>query len=179
MTEINLMPPVLVEKRKGRWRNVIIGLALGGIILLLTIWYAGIVIGVKEKEAKLQKITKQIEDLQPKLIEIKQLEVEITEMKKRVEVIVQLDKGRFLWAHLLDEMSQSLPSGVWLKDFNYSSGSSLDFSGSAFDNFSIANFMNNLINSTTFTNIVLGSIESTSIGDYPIKTFSMKCDFRG
>lgn len=179
MTEINLMPPVLVEKKKGQWRNIIIGLVLGGIIVLLTVWYAGIVLGVKQKEAKLDKINAQLAELQPHLTEIRQLEVEINEMKKRVDVIVQLDKGRFLWAHLLDEMSQCLPIGLWLKGYRNTSGTSLSLEGTAFDNFSIANFMNNLINSTSFTNIVLGNIESTSIREYPVKTFSIKCDFRG
>ncbi len=179
MTEINLMPSVLVEKKKGQWRNVVIGLALSMIVLSLAIWYSGIVMGVKQKEAKLEKITVQIAELQPHLIEIKRLENDIIEMKKRVEVIIQLDKGRFIWAHLLDEMAIFIPPGLWLNGFRNTVGNKLDLGGAAFDNFSIANFMNNLINSDTFTNIVLGKIESTMIKEYPVKTFSIQCDFRG
>jgi len=178
MTEINLMPPVLVEKKKGQWRNVIIGLILGVIVLSFALWYAGIVMGVKQKEAKLEKITAKIAELQPYLAEIRRLESEIIEMKKRVDVIVQLDKGRFLWAHLLDEMAQSIPPGLWLEGYRNTSGDTLDLEGKAFDNFSIANFMNNLINSEFFTQIVLQQIESSNIREYPIKTFSIKCNFR-
>ncbi len=179
MTEINLMPPVLVEKKKGQWRNVIIGIAVSAIILLFALWYAGIVMGVKQKEAKLEEITTRIAELQPYLAEIRRLEAEITEMKKRVDVIVQLDKGRFVWAHILDEMTICLPSGLWLSGFRNTAGTDLDLEGSAFDNFSIANFMNNLMNSTSFTNITLGRIESMVINEYPIKIFSIKCNFRG
>lgn len=179
MTEINLMPPVLVEKRKGQWRNVVIGLVLGLIILSFALWYAGIVMGVKQKEAKLKEITSKIAELQPHLTEIKRVESEIMEMKKRVDVIIQLDKGRFLWVHLLDGMAQCIPAGLWLDLFSNISDNTLDLEGKSFDNFSIANFMNNLINSENFTNIVLEQIESSSIRNYPIKTFSIKCNFKG
>jgi Tfp pilus assembly protein PilN len=179
MTEINLMPPVIVEKKKGQWRNVVIGLGLSAIVLSLAAWYAGIVMGVKQKEEKLRKITEQIAELQPYLTEIRRLEADIMEMKKRVEVIIQLDKGRFVWAHLLDEMTMCIPSGLWLNTFTNTKGNELNLDGKAFDNFSIANFMNNLINSDTFTNIVLGRIESTKIREYPVKSFSIKCNFRG
>lgn len=179
MTEINLMPPVIVEKKKGQWRNIVMGLALSAIVLSLAAWYAGIVMRVKQKEEKLRKITEQITELQPHLTEIRRLETEIMEMKKRVEVIVQLDKGRFVWAQLLDEMMMCLPSGVWLDTFTNTTGNELSLDGKAFDNFSIANFMNNLMNSETFTSIVLGRIESSTISQYPIKNFSIKCNFRG
>ncbi|MEW6096661.1 MAG: PilN domain-containing protein [bacterium] len=178
MTEINLMPPILVEKKKGQWRNVVIGLVLSMIVLLLAAWYAGIVMGVKRKEAKLEKVNSRIAELQPYLIEIRQLETDIQEMKKRVDVIIQLEKGRLLWAHLLDEMVECVPIGLWLNTFTHSSGDALDLNGKAFDNFSIANFMNNLINSDYFTNIILGEIESSTINEYPIKNFSIKCNFR-
>jgi len=178
MTEINLMPPVLVEKKKGQWRNVIIVLVLSTIVLLLAAWYAGLVMGIKQKEAKLEKINAQIVELQPYLTEIKQLESDIKEKKKRVEVIIQLDKGRFIWARLLDEMAECIPSGLWLNTFTNTQENLIDLDGKAFDNFSIANFMNNLMNSENFTNVVLGKIESTVIEKYPIKTFSIKCNFR-
>ncbi|MEW6608418.1 MAG: PilN domain-containing protein [bacterium] len=179
MTEINLMPPVVVEKKKGQWRNVFIGLILSLIVVSLGLWYAGLVIKVKQKEAKLEKITQQIAELQPHLIEIRRLEAEIIEKKKRVDVIVQLDKGRFVWAKLLDEMVMCLPSGLWLGGFVNTTGNELNLNGQAFDNFSIARFMSNLINSQIFTNITLGNIESSAIREYPIKTFSIKCNFRG
>ncbi|MFH1564215.1 MAG: PilN domain-containing protein [Nitrospirota bacterium] len=179
MTEINLMPPILVEKKKGQWRNVVIGVVVGAILLSFALWYAGIVIGVKKKEATLEKITTQIAELQPHLAEIRRLESDIFEMKKRVDVIVQLDKGRFVWAHILDEMTMCIPTGLWLGGFRNTAGTDLELEGSAFDNFSIANFMNNLINSTSFTNIGLQRIESTVINEYPIKTFSIQCSFRG
>jgi len=172
------MPPVLVEKKKGQWRNVVIGLFLGIIVVAFALWYAGIVMGVKQKEAKLEKITTQIDELQPHLAEIRRLEGDIVEMKKRVDVIVQLDKGRFLWAHLLDEMVECMPPGLWLDGYRNTSGKALDLDGKSFDNFSIANFMNNLINSEFFTQIVLQQIESSNIREYPIKTFSIKCNFR-
>lgn len=178
MTEINLMPPILVEKKKGQWRNIVVGVGLSIILLLLAVWYAGIVIGVKQKEVTLEKINAQIAELQPYLREIKQLEEDIAEMKKRVEVIIQLDKGRFLWAHLLDEMAMCIPTGLWLSTFSNPTGNSLDLEGQALDNFSIANFMNNLMNSEVFTDVVLGRIESTTINEYPIKTFSIKCNFK-
>lgn len=178
MTEINLMPPILVEKKKGQWRNVLIGLVLSIIVVLLATWYAGIVMGVKQKEVKLEKITAQIAELQPHLIEIRRLEAEIIEKKKRVEVIVQLDKGRFVWSHLLDEMVICIPTGLWLNGLRNARDNSLDLDGKAFDNFFIANFMNNLVNSEYFTNIKLERIESSAINEYPIKSFSIKCDFR-
>lgn len=178
MTTINLMPPVLLEKKKGQWRNILLGLGLSIIVVVLAVWYGSIVLDVKRKEKKLAEITAKIAELQPYLTEIRRLETEILEMKKRLDIITQLDKDRFIWANLLDNLSQCLPNGVWLTRFANSQENQLIMDGQAFDNFAIANLMINLMNSKFFANVELSRITNGDVGGCPVKVFNIGCSFR-
>lgn len=178
MTTINLMPPVLLEKKKGQWRNILIGIVLSALFVILAIGYGKKVLEVKRKEKELADTIAKIAELQPYLTEIRRLESDINEMKKRVGIISQLDKDRFVWAQLLDNLSKSLPNGLWLTEFSDSEQNQLRINGDAFDNFSIANFMINLMNSQMFTGVELTGINNVSVGIYPVKTFAITCAFR-
>lgn len=42
------------------------------------------------------------------------LNEQVNLISRKLEVIQEIDAGRFVWAHILDEVSRSLPSYVWL-----------------------------------------------------------------
>jgi type IV pilus assembly protein PilN len=177
MTNINLMPPVLLAKKKIQWRNILVVGALIIFVVSIGVAWCNQLLEVRRKEKKLEEINAEIQNLQPHLKEIKELEVEIEELKKRLDIITQLDKDRFIWARLLDDMADCIPHGVWIENMANPGGKDLDIKGKAIDNFSIANYMLNLMRSESFTNVNIKSINNITIDEYPARSFALTCTY--
>lgn len=65
---------------------------------------------------------------------------------QRVAIIQEIDQGRYVWPHILDEVARALPDYVWLHEMTQVQQDPLQIrvSGRAGSNFSITNFMRNL-----------------------------------
>ncbi|MBI4777932.1 PilN domain-containing protein [Candidatus Desantisbacteria bacterium] len=175
MTNINLMPPVLLAKKKIQWRNILVIIVLSAFVIMIGFLWSNQLLEVKKKEEKLEGLKAEIAKLQPYLTEIRAIEVEIEELRKRLGIITQLDKDRFIWAKLFDQMTNCLVQGVWLESLSNPSGKDLQMTGKAMDNFSIANYMLKLMESGVFTNVNIANINNIMIGKYPARSFQLGC----
>jgi type IV pilus assembly protein PilN len=65
---------------------------------------------------------------------------------QRVEIIQQIDADRFVWPHILDEISRGLPDYTWLREIAQVGTDPLQvrLAGRAGSTFAITNFMRNL-----------------------------------
>jgi type IV pilus assembly protein PilN len=65
---------------------------------------------------------------------------------QRVEIIQQIDADRFVWPHILDEISRALPDYTWLREIAQVGTDPLQIrlAGRAGSTFAITNFMRNL-----------------------------------
>ena len=66
---------------------------------------------------------------------------------ERVAIIQEIDAGRFVWPHILDELAVAMPDYIWIRDIIQTSGGvplELRLSGQAGDNTAITRFMRNL-----------------------------------
>jgi Tfp pilus assembly protein PilN len=65
---------------------------------------------------------------------------------QRVAIIQEIDAGRYLWPHILDEVARALPDYTWLRGITQVQQDPLQIriSGRAGSNFAITNFMRNL-----------------------------------
>lgn len=175
MTNINLMPPVLLAKKKIQWRNILVIGILSAFVITIGVFWSNQLLEVKKKEAKLEELKAAVLKLQPYLSEINVIESEIEELRKRLNIITQLDKDRFIWAKLFDQMTNCLSQGVWLESLTNPSGKELQITGKAMDNFSIANYMLKLMESQVFTNVTIANINNIEIGKYPARSFQLSC----
>ncbi len=175
MTNINLMPPVLLAKKKIQWRNILVIISLSAFVVLIGFFWSNQLLEVKKKEEKVENLKAEITKLRPYMQEIKDLELEIDALKKRLSIITQLDKDRFIWAKLLDQTADCLGQGVWLESLSNTISKDVQITGKAVDNFSVANYMLKLMESQSFTNVTLANINNTTIGKYPIRSFSLSC----
>ena len=66
---------------------------------------------------------------------------------ERVAIIQEIDAGRFVWPHILDEISIAMPDYIWIREIIQTSGGiplELRLNGQAGDNTAITRFMRNL-----------------------------------
>jgi Tfp pilus assembly protein PilN len=77
--------------------------------------------------------------------QINQLQAQGDSIEARVAVIQQIDRGRYVWAHLLDEIATAVPDYTWLREVLYAGdGPQVRVIGRAGSIFAITNFMNRL-----------------------------------
>jgi Tfp pilus assembly protein PilN len=64
----------------------------------------------------------------------------------RVAVIQEIDAGRYVWAHILDEVGAAVPEFLWLREIAYAGDNplTLRIGGRAGSTFAVTNFMRRL-----------------------------------
>ncbi|MCG6956658.1 MAG: PilN domain-containing protein [Gemmatimonadetes bacterium] len=80
---------------------------------------------------------------------------------QRVGIIQEIDADRFVWAHVLDEVSRALPDYTWLLQITQTSSDPLQIRirGRAGNMYAITTFMTNLEASPFLRNVTVESIE--------------------
>jgi len=125
---------------------------------------------LNEKRAK--KV--QLKDVENTLKELEQAKNDLT---KKVTLIGQLKSRQQSTVKMMDELSNALPEWVWLTGLSFS-GNQLGLNGKALNNNLIANFINNLKATNSFSNIEFrNSTRRKQAGFEDIFTFRITCTF--
>lgn len=178
MTRINLLSKEVVAKRKGKKWGLLAGAIFIGIVFILGILYVSKVGQLKGLEKEIARIDQEIAKFKNQEAELEGVKGEKTEVTKRLEAIKQLvEKDRQLWSHLLEEMSESLPEGVWLRTMSDLGQERLSISAVALDNFAVAHYMVNLMQNAYFEEVELKNLTKSSIDDYDIRDFNLTCRY--
>ena len=103
---------------------------------------------------------------------------------QRVEIIQEIDQGRFVWPHLLDEIGRALPDYTWLTDLvQVSPGdpTTLRLNGQAGNNFALTVFMEQLEASAFLRGVTLIQSQQEFIGpsgnQQVVSGFSLEVDY--
>jgi len=83
---------------------------------------------------------------------------------QRVAIIQEIDAGRYVWPHILDEVARALPDYTWLRSIVQMQADPIQIriSGRAGSNFAITNFMRNLEASSFLRGVVVERIEQAT-----------------
>lgn len=84
---------------------------------------------------------------------------------QRATIIQEIDEGRYVWPHILDEVARALPDYTWITEIvQVSLGDQLQFQidGRAGNNFAVTQFMENLEASLFISNVRFRSTEQVS-----------------
>lgn len=83
---------------------------------------------------------------------------------QRVAIIQEIDAGRYVWPHVLDEVARALPDYTWLRSIVQMQADPIQVrvSGRAGSNFAITNFMRNLEASPFLRGVVVERIEQAT-----------------
>ncbi len=176
MVHINLLP-VREIKRRLKARRQIINFFIG--LLCLFVALGGVAYLQASKADQLRKelslINSEIQGYKKVLAKIKKLEQDKALLEKRIGIIRQLKKSSSLTVHILDEIANITPTKrMWLTSLAQT-GSTLQLSGMALDNRTIAKYMEDLKRSPYIKSVSLTSSSLKTYAGRDLKAFSLTC----
>lgn len=115
-------------------------------------------------------------ELEKVLKELDQIETTKKELDSKIQIINDLKLKQKDAVLMMDKLSRSLPEWVWLTDLTYRGGA-VALSGKALSNNLIADLINNLQNSSFFTNVQITSSSRKKEAGIDIFEFRINCMF--
>lgn len=113
----------------------------------------------------------QLKDVENTLAELEKAKVDLT---RKVALIGQLKSQQMSTVKMMDELSNALPEWVWLADLRFS-GNRLNLNGKAIHNNLIADFINNLKATNSFTDIQFQGSTKVKQKGVDIFNFKLNC----
>ncbi len=177
MIKINL----LAEKRKKKKikgpANFVIQIAIVAVATLLAAVIATALLKLKVSQLKAEIETNNatIVDLTKKINEVKKYEQYNKEIQQKSAIIETLRKNQSVPVKILNDISMTLPNGVWLSFLIYKD-EGVDLEGYAFTNFNIVNYVENLKKLEHLTDVYL--VESRESEVEKKKAYKFKIIFK-
>lgn len=195
MIEINLLPggrkrpsrrpsfKVPLPRLKGlpadRW---VLGVSAYGLVAVAAAVY--LFLGVRgraeELRVQLEEAVRDSARYAELIAKAEQLRARRDSIAQRVAVIQEIDAGRYVWPHLLDEVSAALPDYTWLIELiQVESGPELRFRvrGKTGNNFALTQFMRNLEASPYIQKVTLITTQQVLEGDRVVSEFSLEASY--
>jgi len=180
MIRINLLPKQEIKEARGRGEFFI------GLLALLAV--LGVILATHySQKNKINSVQDQIKVTEKKIASLKDVEKKVDEFKaknkeleRRIKVIVELEKKRSGPLFVMESLSKSIPEKAWINKIS-SKGSNATISGIAWNEFTVADFMQALQNSNYFKNVNLKVIKKTTVNKLPLRSFEItsRLDFIG
>ncbi len=178
MIHINLLPKEMLKREEKKGITLLIGSAVVLVVLVL----AGILVMLKTKEARLKnrlaEVTRKLDELQPVLAQIQQLEASKAALDRKLNVIKDLARIRLLYPKFLTDLNLQLSKNIWLTSVITSTkadGLDLAISAKALDAYSIADQISRMEASGHFKNIEIGPIGTGVQDKQKVLTFTFTC----
>jgi len=189
MIRINLAPTQSRRRRVGAGFGLSFTLpafnlgVLFGLVYALVIGAIGVYwFGLFAYEAKLareiERATRENEQLKATLGAGANVQPQLVEMRKRVQVLEQLMKDQGRPIQLLDAFVDTLPDDLWITGLEESSDV-LKLRGTAYSTTAVADFMSNLKKSGRFKEIEIMVARQDLAKAPSLVTFEVTCRFEG
>lgn len=100
----------------------------------------------------------------------------------RVRVIQEIDRGRYIWPHVLDEVARGLPEYTWLTGVTSAPqdtvGLRFRVTGNTGNNLALTRFMRDLEASPFIEGVTLISVEASQLGQKVINAFVLEAAYQ-
>jgi type IV pilus assembly protein PilN len=177
MIKINLLPFRVARKKENIRKQISIFL----LFLLLTgvalVWYTQSInkqiVSIKEKT---KQIDRQVVKYKEKVDRVVQIQKDLKILKEKLAIISSLKKQKKKQLVLFDGMTDLIiPTRMWLESFK-TDNNSVTIKGIAFDNPTIADFMEKLERSSLFSTVDLKTAQMKKFkNDIVLKSFELLC----
>ena len=176
MARINLLPwREELRKQQNKDFIAVILLFLGITLAVLFFWHLQMQNRIEYQKKRNQFLQTEISRLDQQIKEISELEDKKNKFLAKMDVIQQLQSSRPEIVHLFEEISATVPEGIYLTKF-IQSGKKLSFSGVARANARVSLFMRNLESSPWLKNPHLEIIETSGKENQRMSLFKLTVD---
>jgi len=176
MLRINLLPVKEIKQRAAAKNQLaIFGFIFAGLLAVL-------VLAVLVLNGQISSLKTEVADLEQKKTALAKILQQIEELKKKKEevdkqtaLIENLEKSSALTAHLLNEVANLTPNErLWLTSLNQT-GASMNISGIALDNQTVAEYLDKLKESKYISNVTLANSSLSVYAGRNLKSFTLSC----
>ena len=178
MIKINLLSQLKAKKIKKQAEVQYQLWLFGGflLVLIMVLGYFWYYLDDRLQTLQGEKVAmeKQLAVLRQKVKEVENFEKDKKIYEEKINVIQQLKLNQAGPVHLLDQVSRSLPSRVWLIGLTQQ-GKSVAIEGKAMTNSELVDFIDSLKRSKFFSDIQLLESRQTTDGNVPIYNFKINC----
>jgi Tfp pilus assembly protein PilN len=122
------------------------------------------------------ELREEVRAIQPQVDRVRRLTTQREELERRLEIIRQLDQGRFLCVRVMDDVSRQTPQYLWLTDLRQAGAHTITITGITFSNLIVADFMTRLDRSSMFANIGLVQTKKGEIEERDVMEFAITAD---
>ncbi len=176
MVRINLLPVKQIKKVL-KARNELIRYFFGLLLLFVLIGIVAFlqIFIVDNLNATIKDLEIEKSSYQSTIREIEKLKKDKAKLDTKLAMIKKLKKGSHITVRVLDEIANITPSNrLWLNSL-VQSPNSLQLSGVALDNATIAQFMQRLKTSKYFVSAELANSSLMVVEGRKLKSFSLSC----
>lgn len=179
MILINLLPhrEAARKRRKEVFQMVMFGALLIGLLIAAGI-YAWFQWRIESQQARNTFLQSEIAELNKQIKDVEGLEAEIAALRSRQTAVEDLQADRNMPVHLLSDLTQLLPEGVYLTSLKQN-GLAVEIKGSAQSNERVSEVLRNLssgspwITKPVLKEIVAGTVEVAPKDMRKVVNFSM------
>jgi len=177
MIKINLLPFRTARKKENVRRQLSILITSLFLVFVLLIYY-NIKLSGQLKEIKSKVETSKTENAKYEKInnEIKEIKGKLEVLNAKMDVIKTLETNRYEPVRLMDAMtSLVIPKRMWFVSLD-GRGNSVNISGIAVDNQTVADFMTRLERSKLFETVNLKTLKQNVVNKAIFKSFDISCN---
>jgi len=177
MIRINLLPFRIARKKENIRRQISIFLLLILLTTVVLVWYTRVmnnqILSVKEKT---KQVNAQILKYKEKADRVTKIKKDLKVLKEKLEIVSSLQEQREKQLILFDGMTDIIvPERMWLESLK-TDKNTVTIKGIAFDNPTIADFMEKLEKSQLFSNVDLKTAKMKKFKEgLLLKSFELLC----
>lgn len=177
MIRINLLPFRVARKKENIRRQISIFVLLIILTILSLFWYTSVmnrqILTIIEKT---EQVNSQILQYKEKAERVARIKKDLKVLEEKLEIVSSLKKQREKQLILFEGMTGLIvPERMWLENFQ-TNENSVTIKGIAFDNPTIADFMEKLEKSTLFNKVDLKTAKIKKFKDnVMLKSFELLC----
>lgn len=178
MAHINLLP-WRETQRKQREQQFIAGLVAAAVLALLLLGGSWFVVDqqIQHQQARNKRIKAEIKLVEKQIKEINELETIKSRLLSRMEVIEALQASRSQAVHFFEEITNTLPEGVYLTEVDQN-GTRVTIKGIAESNSRVSQYMNRLDQAEWLGSPQLVVINTRERNQLRVSEFTLKLRFR-
>ncbi|MFC1537207.1 PilN domain-containing protein [Gemmatimonadota bacterium] len=171
------MPSLKFDFKFDPW--VVVPAALA-VVLVLFIAGSFFWLGHQEKSIRARRDSNRIElnRLKQVMLKINRFKKQTEQVEERMEVVLKVDRNRFLWPRVLDEISGALPRYTWLESISETSPFPqliVRLEGTTMNNLSLSRFLRNLELVSLLSGVKLISSAERVQGNFSTQYFIIEC----